>query len=131
MLALDRIGKVYPNGVNALERFSAEIQLGEIIAIGPEGMGVEIALEPASGDGRGWGNGSWSGGVGGWFGVGIRSCCGARRWIAGCEHEDEQKEWAMGHVEVYRCGVGGLIGAGDLWAATWRIRGSSIDCEPQ
>ena len=33
MLVLDRLGKVYPNGVNALERFSAEIRLGEIVAI--------------------------------------------------------------------------------------------------
>ena len=33
MLVLDRLGKIYPNGVNALERFSAEIRLGEIVAI--------------------------------------------------------------------------------------------------
>ena len=30
MLVLDRIGKVYPNSVNALARFSADIRLGEI-----------------------------------------------------------------------------------------------------
>src|SRR6185295_10149299 len=33
MLALDRVGKTYPNGVHALERFSAEIKPGEIVAI--------------------------------------------------------------------------------------------------
>src|SRR3984885_15902252 len=33
MLALDRLGKTYPNGVHALERFSADIRLGEIVAI--------------------------------------------------------------------------------------------------
>src|SRR5438309_1121620 len=32
MLLLDRVGKTYPNGVHALERFSAEIRLGEIVA---------------------------------------------------------------------------------------------------
>ena len=30
MLALDNLGKVYPNGVNALEGFSARIKPGEI-----------------------------------------------------------------------------------------------------
>ena len=40
MLVLDRLGKTYPNGVNALERFSAEIKLGEIVAIiGGSGCG--------------------------------------------------------------------------------------------
>ena len=33
MLALDKVGKVYPNGVHALERFSSEISPGEIVAI--------------------------------------------------------------------------------------------------
>ena len=33
MLVLDRVAKTYPNGVNALERFSAEINPGEIVAI--------------------------------------------------------------------------------------------------
>ena len=32
MLALDRVSKTYPNGVEALARFSAEIRQGEIIA---------------------------------------------------------------------------------------------------
>jgi sulfonate transport system ATP-binding protein len=31
MLVLDRLGKTYPNGVHALERFSADIRLGEIV----------------------------------------------------------------------------------------------------
>ena len=49
MLALDRVGKIYPNGVNALERFSAEIRLGEIVA-------VKLALPPAGlYPGRGFG----------------------------------------------------------------------------
>ena len=40
MLVLDRIGKIYPNGVNALQRFSADIRLGEIVAIiGGSGCG--------------------------------------------------------------------------------------------
>src|ERR1700732_955355 len=33
MLLLDRLSKTYPNGVHALERFSAEIRLGEIVAV--------------------------------------------------------------------------------------------------
>jgi sulfonate transport system ATP-binding protein len=33
MLKLERVGKTYPNGVNALERFSADISQGEIVAI--------------------------------------------------------------------------------------------------
>ena len=45
MLALDRVGKTYPNGVHALERFSAEIKPGEIVAI----IG-----------GSGWAGCSWS-----------------------------------------------------------------------
>ena len=28
MLVLDRVGKTYPNGVHALDRFSAEIRQG-------------------------------------------------------------------------------------------------------
>src|SRR5260370_739837 len=40
MLAIERLGKIYPNGVNALERFSAEIRLGESVAIiGGSGRG--------------------------------------------------------------------------------------------
>src|SRR3984893_2891776 len=33
MLKLASLGKIYPNGVHALERFSTEIRLGEIVAI--------------------------------------------------------------------------------------------------
>jgi sulfonate transport system ATP-binding protein len=50
MLALNSIGKVYPNGVNALERFSAEIKLGEIVAIiGGSGCGKSTLLRAVAG----------------------------------------------------------------------------------
>ena len=50
MLALDRIGKIYPNGVNALERFSADIRLGEIVAIiGGSGCGKSTLLRAIAG----------------------------------------------------------------------------------
>ena len=50
MLILDRLGKIYPNGVNALERFSAEIRLGEIVAIiGGSGCGKSTLLRAIAG----------------------------------------------------------------------------------
>ncbi len=50
MLALDRVGKTYPNGVSALERFSAEIGLGEIVAIiGGSGCGKSTLLRAVAG----------------------------------------------------------------------------------
>ncbi len=50
MLVLNSIGKVYPNGVNALERFSAEIKLGEIVAIiGGSGCGKSTLLRAVAG----------------------------------------------------------------------------------
>jgi sulfonate transport system ATP-binding protein len=50
MLVLERVGKIYPNGVNALERFSAEIQLGEIVAIiGGSGCGKSTLLRAVAG----------------------------------------------------------------------------------
>jgi sulfonate transport system ATP-binding protein len=50
MLALDRVGKTYPNGVHALERFSAEIGQGEIIAIiGGSGCGKSTLLRAIAG----------------------------------------------------------------------------------
>ena len=50
MLVLDRLGKVYPNGVNALQRFSAEIRLGEIVAIiGGSGCGKSTLLRAIAG----------------------------------------------------------------------------------
>ncbi|VIO80826.1 Aliphatic sulfonates import ATP-binding protein SsuB [Bradyrhizobium ivorense] len=50
MLALKEVGKTYPNGVHALERFSAEIQLGEIIAIiGGSGCGKSTLLRAIAG----------------------------------------------------------------------------------
>jgi sulfonate transport system ATP-binding protein len=50
MLVLDRISKVYPNGVNALERFTAEIKLGEIVAIiGGSGCGKSTLLRAIAG----------------------------------------------------------------------------------
>jgi sulfonate transport system ATP-binding protein len=50
MLILERVGKIYPNGVNALERFSAEIRLGEIVAIiGGSGCGKSTLLRAIAG----------------------------------------------------------------------------------
>jgi sulfonate transport system ATP-binding protein len=50
MLALDKVGKTYPNGVHALSRFSAEIRLGEIIAIiGGSGCGKSTLLRAIAG----------------------------------------------------------------------------------
>jgi len=50
MLALDRVGKTYPNGVQALARFSAEIRLGEIVAIiGGSGCGKSTLLRAIAG----------------------------------------------------------------------------------
>jgi sulfonate transport system ATP-binding protein len=50
MLVLDRLGKIYPNGVHALERFSAEIKLGEIVAIiGGSGCGKSTLLRAIAG----------------------------------------------------------------------------------
>jgi sulfonate transport system ATP-binding protein len=50
MLAIERLGKIYPKGVNALERFSAEIRLGEIVAIlGGSGCGKSTLLRAVAG----------------------------------------------------------------------------------
>jgi sulfonate transport system ATP-binding protein len=50
MLKLERIGKTYPNGVHALERFSAEIGQGEIVAIiGGSGCGKSTLLRAIAG----------------------------------------------------------------------------------
>jgi sulfonate transport system ATP-binding protein len=50
MLVLDRVCKVYPNGVNALEGFSARVQPGEIVAIiGGSGCGKSTLLRAISG----------------------------------------------------------------------------------
>lgn len=50
MLRLERVGKIYPNGVNALERFSAEIREGEIVAIiGGSGCGKSTLLRAVAG----------------------------------------------------------------------------------
>jgi sulfonate transport system ATP-binding protein len=50
MLALDSLSKIYPNGVHALERFSAEIQPGEIVAvIGGSGCGKSTLLRAIAG----------------------------------------------------------------------------------
>jgi sulfonate transport system ATP-binding protein len=50
MLALDRLSKTYPNGVHALERFSAEIRRGEIVAIiGGSGCGKSTLLRAVAG----------------------------------------------------------------------------------
>ena len=50
MLALQKVGKTYPNGVHALERFSANIQPGEIVAIiGGSGCGKSTLLRAVAG----------------------------------------------------------------------------------
>jgi sulfonate transport system ATP-binding protein len=50
MLKLDRVGKTYRNGVHALERFSAEILEGEIVAIiGGSGCGKSTLLRAIAG----------------------------------------------------------------------------------
>lgn len=50
MLILDRVGRVYPNGVHALENFSARIQPGEIVAIiGGSGCGKSTLLRTICG----------------------------------------------------------------------------------
>ncbi|MDB5486233.1 MAG: nitrate/sulfonate/bicarbonate transporter ATP-binding protein [Tardiphaga sp.] len=50
MLLLDRVDKTYPNGVRALERFSADIPQGEIVAIiGGSGCGKSTLLRAVAG----------------------------------------------------------------------------------
>jgi sulfonate transport system ATP-binding protein len=50
MLVLEAIDKTYPNGVHALERFSATINLGEIVAIiGGSGCGKSTLLRAVAG----------------------------------------------------------------------------------
>ena len=50
MIALDKVGKTYPNGVHALERFSAEVRPGEIVAIiGGSGCGKSTLLRAIAG----------------------------------------------------------------------------------
>ncbi|HVY59802.1 MAG TPA: ABC transporter ATP-binding protein [Xanthobacteraceae bacterium] len=50
MLALSNLGKVYPNGVNALAGVSLEVELGEIVAVvGGSGCGKSTLLRLVSG----------------------------------------------------------------------------------
>jgi sulfonate transport system ATP-binding protein len=50
MLVLDHLSKTYPNGVKALERFSAKIRIGEIVAIvGGSGCGKSTLLRAIAG----------------------------------------------------------------------------------
>jgi sulfonate transport system ATP-binding protein len=50
MLALDRIGKIYPNGVRAIDGVSIRVELGEIVAVvGGSGCGKSTLLRVTSG----------------------------------------------------------------------------------
>ena len=50
MLALDRIGKTYPNGVRALDGISIRVEQGEIVAVvGGSGCGKSTLLRVTSG----------------------------------------------------------------------------------
>ncbi len=50
MLVLDHVGKTYPNGVKALQGFSARIKIGEIVAvIGGSGCGKSTLLRAIAG----------------------------------------------------------------------------------
>jgi sulfonate transport system ATP-binding protein len=50
MLRLDAVDKTYPNGIHALEKFSATINVGEIVAIiGGSGCGKSTLLRAVSG----------------------------------------------------------------------------------
>ena len=50
MLALDRLGKTYPNGVRAIDGVSLTVELGEIVAVvGGSGCGKSTLLRAASG----------------------------------------------------------------------------------
>ncbi len=50
MLALERVGKTYPNGVHALEGVTLDVEVGEILAVvGGSGCGKSTLLRAICG----------------------------------------------------------------------------------
>jgi multiple sugar transport system ATP-binding protein len=49
-IRLDRVTKIYPNGIRAVDRVSLEIQSGEfVVLVGPSGCGKSTLLRMIAG----------------------------------------------------------------------------------